>query len=252
MTYIEHRSLSYIAFCAIIAAISSSCGKGDTLSNNSADYYMDALGWTGGGVVYIYEPVDDPSRPEEVWHYRMLPDYRGNYIRSARYDLSGEIVQRSVEHIGRDKAILTSMDLRFVLPDTIIEAEPRVLKNEAFTFGDINQPLESIMKIDYWDTTGDSVRVILTRRRVIDRVGTYPFEGEERPAIFVKTTEVLETETEGFTETVWNGIEIYVQNVGMVYYKKEISELMELEYRLKERISFEQFNLESMTTETNG
>ena len=44
--------------------------------------------------------------------------------------------------------------------------------------------------------------------------------------------EQLETESEGFTETQWDGIEHYGKGIGLVYYKKEINPGFTLEYGL--------------------
>ena len=51
----------------------------------------------------------------------------------------------------------------------------------------------------------------------------------------------LDRDIKGFTESEWSGLEIYVQDVGLVYYKKIISEEFIIEYSLSEIMTFEDF-----------
>ena len=90
-------------------------------------------------------------------------------------------------------------------------------------------------------STEDSVRVLLTKQRLMEGPVDFVFQGDPMPAIRVRTTEKLETETEGFTETKWSGVEIFAQGLGLVYYKKIISKQFVLEYSLAEVMSYPVF-----------
>jgi hypothetical protein len=147
------------------------------------------------------------------------------------------------ERLNRDNAELLSLDLYYLENDSLHTIQTQVNRPLTFPFGAIEDLPEVNYELEYIDSSSDtdSVRVILNKtRRVVGRELFY-FEGEEVPAVRVETREILETETEGFTETEWTGTEIFAQDIGLVYYRKKINEQFTLEYTLKRRITYEDF-----------
>ncbi len=239
MTFRLSKSLTFSLFVTLIAVTCfSSCISDQKTSLNTEDYYLNHLNFAGAGVVYRYTSVNDPAMPDELWHYQFSGGYRGNYLRATMYTPSGDVVQRSIENLSRDYATLLSLDLVYRDNQGSKEIATLVSDNRTFVFGPIDSATLSVYQIAYWDTSEDSVRVSLTKQRLMEGPVDYIFEGESLPAIKVITTEKLETETEGFTETEWSGLEIFAQSYGLVYYKKSISEQFVLEYSLAEVMSY--------------
>ena len=225
----------------LFVAFLGGCSKTDAVSDNVKDYYTSVLDWGGGGMVYIYEPVSDNSLPQDIWHYRFVGDWRGNFIYSSRYNIDGEIVQRVVERLERNGSRLRSMDLLYWDDGEYKAVDVQINEPVMFPFGSRDSTLSSTMQVEYMDTTSDSVRVILTKVRNVVSTTEYKHYGEFRPAIVVDVHETLETETEGYTTTEWSGTEIYVQDVGLVYFKKPVNETLVLEYVLADAMPFTQF-----------
>jgi len=225
-----------------IMAICPFCRNKETVSNNSEDYYASHLYWGGGGQVYIYRPVQDPSLPDEIWHYRFVPDWRSTFVWASQYNNTGQVIQKRIERINGPDVMLISMDILFITPDSVFSVSPDISDSATFAFTTIPESRKSKLQLHYWDVTADSVRVILTKERSLTGRTEYEFEGRKYPAIEVRVDEILETETEGFTTTKWTGTEVYAQGLGLVYYRKPINEALELEYELSEIIPFSQFD----------
>ena len=206
-------------------------------------YYFNIHRFAGAGEVYIYESATEMAMPEEVWHYRYDPGYRGNYLIATMYTPAGDPVQKSVERLNRDNAELLSLDLFYFEGDSMHSIEARINKPVTFSFAQIESLPEINYELEYYDTSTetDSVRVILNKTRKVVSRETFYFEGKDIPAVRVETIEVLETETEGYTETRWTGTEIFAQDIGLVYYKKKINDQFTLEYTLSERINYDEF-----------
>ena len=246
------KSPGYLAILLVIMAICPLCRHQETVSDNTKDYYAGHLAWAGAGQVYRYRPVKDPALPDEVWHYRLIPDWRATFVRASQYDEDGHVIQKRTERIGVSGAELISMDVLFVTRDTVFTVTPGIHDSSTFEFTTIPDKRKSHLKIEYWDSTADSVRVVLTKERTLQSKSEFEFQGKTYPAIEITVDEVLETETEGFTTTTWSGTEIYAQGLGLVYYKKTISEELSLEYVLAEVIPFGQFNLKHETDSIPG
>jgi hypothetical protein len=54
------------------------------------------------------------------------------------------------------------------------------------------------------------------------------------PAVRFRTEDTFETESAGWTTSTWTGEEIYAWHKGLVYYKRNISGDMILEFALRE------------------
>ena len=57
--------------------------------------------------------------------------------------------------------------------------------------------------------------------------------GKSIPAIRFSTDDTFETERDGWTSTTWSGEEIYARGIGLVYYRRKISDQLSLEFSLE-------------------
>ncbi|MDX1406598.1 MAG: hypothetical protein R3330_00650 [Saprospiraceae bacterium] len=233
--------ICYFALFPALLAVMVACRDSAQVSDQLYPYYVNEQTFSGQGVVYVYAPVSNPDLPAEYWHFRFIPDWRGNVLKSALYDPAGTLTQESVERLEPDQAELMSLELMYLADTGTVTIMPTINVRETFPFGQIDSTRKALYQIEYWDTSEDSVRVILTKERQIVETLLYPLQGEQVPAVRCSVTETLETETQGFTESTWQGTEIYGQDIGLIYYKKEISEQFVMEYSLVDRMSFEEF-----------
>jgi len=231
-----------LSFRLIVTLLSTtcflSCSSNQEAAHSTEDYYLNPLTFSGKGIVYRYSAVNDPSLPDEIWHYRFHEGNQGNFLRATMYTPSGEVVQQSIERVTRVKAQLLSLDLIYRDEHGQKEIATHISQSSTFIFGPIDSVTQTVYKIEYWDTAEDSVRVSLTKRRTLEGSTEYVISGEPIAAIRISTVEKLETETEGFTETTWFGTEIFGQDYGLVYYKKTISDEFVLEYGLVEIMTY--------------
>ncbi len=214
-------------------------------------FYFDALTLGGSGKVFIYEPVNDPLHPVEFWHRRFSGDYRSNHIYSRLFSPDGSVLQSITESIDQNGATLIQLELAYPaddVPQTSEDENESIRRlpakiNEAttFLFGPPDSTMIAKYQIEYREPGPDSVRVILTRARHFVKEELYHYQGKDYPALRFAVDESLETETEGFTESQWEATEIYALGLGLVYYKKPISDEFVLEYRLKDIRDYDDF-----------
>ena len=75
----------------------------------------------------------------------------------------------------------------------------------------------------------------LIRNRSFGGDTTYQFQGKNYAAVQLNLKEKVETYDEGFVEHDFNGIEIYAEDIGLVYYRKNVTPDLIIEYELKDR-----------------
>lgn len=232
----------YFALMATICGlVLSGCTNGTSASDSLYDYYINEQTFAGKGMVYTYAPVNNPELPREYWHYRFIHHWRGNTFKSVLYDAFGDVSQESTERLDSNQANLMSLELLFRTEEGQQSITPRINARGTFPFGQVNPGVGANYQIEYQDTSSDTVRVILTKDRVLQQRTEYAFRGVTYPALQFVVTETLETETQGFTESTWSGVEIYAQDLGLVYFRKEITDELVLEYALQETMTFDTF-----------
>ena len=74
----------------------------------------------------------------------------------------------------------------------------------------------------------------LIRNRSFGGDTSYTFQGKIYDAIQLNLKEKVETFDEGFVEHDFNGIEIYAEDIGLVYYRKNVTPELIIEYELKD------------------
>jgi len=249
------QDLRFTGICLATLCTVLGCKSERSQPESARFFYFDALLLGGTGQVYIYAPVNDPLYPLEIWHKRFSGDYHGSHIYSRMLSPELDVLQTTTESISRSGAALIQMELYPPEPDSLIRVgEPRigdrdssfairVQINEAttFLFGSPEPVSVAKYQVEYREPGPDSIRVILTRLRRYTGTEEFSLGGKAYPALRYVVEETLETETEGFTTTTWQTVEVYAKGLGLVYYKKDVNPDLVLEYRLKEIVRFEQF-----------
>jgi hypothetical protein len=209
-------------------------------------FYFDAIALGDSGKIYVYEPVNDSLLPVEYWHRRFSGDGRGNHIYSRLLSPDGSLLQSFIESIDRKGATVIQLELAY--PEDPIDENGKmemlsveINDSTTFLFGPPDTTAIARYQIEYREPASDSVRVILSRERRFVKEEQYHYQAKDYPALRFVVKEILETETEGFTESEWETTEIYALGLGLVYYRKPINNDFVLEYKLRDILEYEEF-----------
>jgi hypothetical protein len=222
--------LCQIVMCMCIIVLA--CKQTDTAEEDLSRYYFPVESFPEEGMVYTYKNVQDATAAPEVWrHLKRGP----GLIESINYGFGDDIVQRQYDRIVSNGVITDS--LKLYASDTAGQREQiNVLLPSPFRFP--FQPGDSssvwLTKMEWWQPE-DSLHIVLERRRTFKEYTSWHYEGKEIPAVRFTTEDTFETESDGWTTTRWGGEELYARDIGLVYYKRVISENMLLEFELESR-----------------
>ncbi|MDQ3015927.1 MAG: hypothetical protein M3R25_04285 [Bacteroidota bacterium] len=210
--------------------ILGSCKEKGQEESGLAAYYLPYQSFPSEGMTYTYRSrLDTLNR--EIWKH--IPS-SGTTITSINYDNNQQVVQKQYERIAGDGVYVDSLTLFFPEPGRVIEMPVKVVSPRKLPFDAAATPNEWVTQLD-WIQPGDSLHVVLARGRKFAGDTTWMFDGKKHDAIIFNLTDKFETEQVGWTSSEWTGKEIYAKGIGMVYYLRQISPRMKLEFELERR-----------------
>ncbi len=196
------------------------------------------------GKVYEYRPVKNDTLPVDYWYYssHMVDDklhFTGNYYND----------RFQVQQFFRESQEENSMQLNdFILYNADEngkqeQIDVEILGRNTFPtlFADSTKTFKMGVKWNIPDEVGTTIS--LNRERKYIGMSQYAYQGERYESAIFKTQEHIEhfVEDDGYLEPSFPGIEIYAKGVGLVYYKKQLSSDVLIEYELYNTYSMEEF-----------
>lgn len=199
-----------------------------------SSFYLPIEALEGEGMIYSYRSMVDTTLDPEVWQHIRTSE---GHITSINYDPSQQVVLRQYERVVGNGVLIDSLHLFFY--DSMgrtISLPVRILSPHRFPF----QPRDSsqvwLSHFEWWQPL-DSLHVVLQRRRRFVGDTVWNCQGKTVPAVRFTTTDSFETEKDGWTTTSWTGEEVYAQKIGLIYYRRNISKDLQLEFELESRKS---------------
>lgn len=228
--------LSYFLLAIVLPA----CKNDDNgLRNIEAFYYP--LSDLQDGKVYEYEPIGNEADPPVYWYYKSMTKDGVGYLLGTSYGPAF-----TPDQFVREERVSNGMMLSdFFIYETDAEGKSQRIEAEieaANVFPFQVKPLGSVLLTSlHWRPLGDSSSITLVRNRQYDSDTTFSFQGKSIPAVKFNTRELVDQEAEGHLELEFGGTEVYGKNIGLVYFRKDVSGQRRIEYQLKAVYSMADF-----------
>ena len=220
--------LCQFVMCFLI--IIASCKERAELGTDLSDFYLPLDSLDGEGSRYIYKNLIDSNREPEIWQHIKTSE---GQITSINYDHVQQVVQKQYERVVETGVLVDSLVLFFYDSTGIATSIPvKVHSANRFPFGVPDSTVVWLSHFEWWQP-GDSLHVILERRRSFDGDTIWNWGGKEVPAVKFHTSDKFETEQVGWTTSGWEGQEIYAKGIGLVYYRRDISPQLRLAFQLE-------------------
>lgn len=236
-----------ITFILLIGLVGwSSCSKSDDIRA----YYFPMKDLTEG-LVYEYRPVSDDSLPIVYWYYRSFVYPDSVFLTGTKYGSNllpeqftrEEMVDNGMLTVGSYIYELDSLGSQYQVPVDI-------LAGSSYPF-EVNEEGGVFLHRLQWRSKVDPVvsfEVVKNRRFGGDT--TIVWEGKKQDAIYLDVREAIDQNAEGTLSLESEGQEVYVKNVGLVYFDKAFDNGFGVAYRLVDRYPMDE--LEEKFTEMYG
>ena len=208
-----------------------SCSPGKEAERDLSAYYFPLEDFPSTGLTYVYANMQDTAAEPETWHFNKIAQGR---MESINYGPDNHIVQQQYDRFVPN-GVLTDSLLLYSYDSTghATRIPVKVISPNRFPFDAIDSSKVWLTHLD-WYQPGDSLHIVLQRRRRFMGPTEWIDHGKTIPAVRFKTEDTFETESVGWTTSTWTGEEIYALHQGLVYYKRNISGDMTLEFKLEE------------------
>ena len=213
-----------------LGLINMGCRSVEQPPGDYAAYYLPIASIPPEGITYSYKNQADPEAAPEVWkHIR-----KGNdRVESINFGTSGQMVQRQLDRVV-DNGVMTDSLFLYSYDSTGRHqmVNVKIISPHRFPFQPGDSTKVWLTHLDWYQPT-DSLHVTLQRRRSFAGDTVWMKDQKSIPAVRFKVADTFETEKDGWTSSAWSGEEIYAKGIGLVYYKRKISEELILEFQLQ-------------------
>lgn len=192
-------------------------------------------------LVYEYQSVNNDSLGNQYWYFNTIMTDTAAYFTANLYNDFFEVEQLSIEEYVSNGML----QKEYLLYGSNLEGQQIPFPAEieyanAFPF-EVSDSLGVFLQKMKWTFSEEPLHTttLIRNRRYIgdDR---YTDKGQEKEAVVFSVQEVIDDFNNGSLETKTNGTEIYAKDLGLVYFKKRISENFVLEYELSDIYSMDQ------------
>ena len=236
----------WVILCQIVMCCSifiMACGHPGSRMEDISRYYFPLDSFPPAGMVYTYRNVKDPEGKPEIWrHVRKADGLLESTNFNLIYDFDSSnpepdtvMVQRQYDRMASNGVITDSLILYAQDSTGSVRNIPvHIISPNRFPFVPVDSSNTWLTHMEWWQP-GDSLHVILQRRRRFMGHTTWNNKGHSYAAVRFRTDDTFETERDGWTISSWTGEEIYALNIGLVYYKRNISPELKVEFELEDR-----------------
>src|SRR4030095_331886 len=180
--------LCQIVMCLFIFL--ASCRSPDKKLEDLSIYYLPISSFPEKGIVYSYRNVLDSAANMEIWQHTLTSE---GHITSINYNSNQQVVQKQYEKWVQNGVLIDSLVLFFPVDSvTRQQMRVRVISSNKFPF-DADSTKVWLTKFEWWQP-GDSLHVVLERRRRYMGHTTWMSGGKSIPAIRFKAEDKFETE----------------------------------------------------------
>ena len=189
------------------------------------------------GLVYEYRAPNNPEQPPFYMYYRTVRTDTSIYLTGMQYD---EQFRPSV--FTREELLPTGVlleEMYLYEPDSTgrqTQIGVEILANNVFPFRTNPERPGVLVWEARWHPPADQPTTLtLLRNRQFVRDTVVQVNGQSTDAVVFTVRELMDHEQVGHFETEYGGREVYAEGIGLVYYRKNVSEDFIVEYELTDR-----------------
>lgn len=243
-----------------------SIGLGSCRSDGARDIrsYYFPLEDLEEGMVYEYRAVNNDSLTPKYWYYRSFIGDEGIFLTSTYYEYDLAPLQFAREEMVRNGMIQDTLylleyqfseaeidsvlfgeeraSILITYPDSstqVARVDVDILSGTLFPFEVRPGGGVFLYKVQWRPASQPDAMITLGKTRQYAGDTTFTFQGKTYDCVRFAVNELFQHDREGMLEQEYGGIEWYAKNIGLVYYRKDISDDLVLEYALHDRYPME-------------
>lgn len=235
--YLKRLKWQFLLLAIGFTSVFLACEPEPKLPTKAYYYPLDSL---YDGVVYEYRSLQQQQDPPFYRYFRTMDQDTAIYLTAMEYDLDYQPFQFVREEMVSNGA----QQIDYFLYETDSsgyqnQIPVKVQNGNIFSF-DWRKEQVLFYEIKYSLPSEPSSVYTLIRNRQYIGDTTWTYQGQTYDAMRIYVRELIDLEKDGHTEHEFDGEEIYAKGLGLVYYRKNVTNEFITEYHLVDRYPMEE------------
>lgn len=208
---------------------------------SSIESYYYPLDELREGLVYEYRSAGDTLDPPFYWYYRSHETDTATFLTGMYYDLNFTPFQFVREERVSNGMLLA--DYYLYENDSTgkqVQIPVEIEGGNVFSFEPADPKKVLYSKVRFSTPSDPEAVISLIKNRQFRSDTTYTYGGKTYDALVFYVRELIDVNDEGHVEQEFDGLEIYAKGLGLVYFRKNVSQTFVTEYELADRYSMEE------------
>ena len=206
-----------------------------TCENSSANLkpYYFPIEELKSGKIYEYQSAGNKHDPPFYWHYQTREENGLIFLNGTYFDHDFNVFQKIEEEMVSNGMLLQAFS--WYEPDSTgaqVEVSVDIESGNVFSF-ERKEPASVLLSSFSWQPLLDpSMTISFVRNRQLEKDTTFNFQNKELDCLKFYVRELIDQDKEGHLEQEYEAMEIYARDIGLVYFKKDISPDWKMAYKL--------------------
>lgn len=194
------------------------------------------------GMVYQYDPIDQPAHGREIWVLKSEPSDSGWILHTRIYDSSKTLVQEVTEReVGNGTIARSYMFYTRDTADNVINVPLQIKRANLFPYDLGDTSLLYTFVVSYREPGDTTLTTTLTRQRRYKGMDEIQLPDGVHKSIVFAIKEKMENEGVGFLTLEFGGEEVYAKDIGLAAWQKVHAPGDTVAYYLKDRMTLKEF-----------
>ncbi len=205
-------------------------------TKNIRDYYFPLKELTDG-LVYEYRSVNNDSLAPDYWYYRSIVTDTSVYLTGTYYDAASLTQQQLTREEMVSNGVITK-DLYLYETDSTGKQQQiiaNIIADNVFPFEVRDSGGVFLYKVSWQLPSERNATTTLIKNRRYAGDTTFVFQNKQYDAVVFEVKELLQHNQEGYFEQQFSSVQWYAKGLGLVYYRRDVTKDLILEYRLADR-----------------
>lgn len=206
-----------------------------------AEYYFPFRDCQSG-LIYVYEPLDNPGQSRQIWHLQSVQTDTGWVLHTRIYDAGHTLVQEITEwEVANGTLALSYIRHARDSADQPLAMPLEILRPNLFPYDIPDTSRVFTFQLQFADPRQPGVVTTRTRARQWKGITTMPVLNQERTCLVLALREKIEIDDEGIMTLEFPGEEVYARGLGLVAWQQIPVPGDTVYFLLRERLSPGQF-----------
>lgn len=237
----QKDTFTYLLSLLIIPILLLSCNDPEVADKRNVKSFYYPIEELKEPLVYEYKPTNNDTLGTQYCYFSTIETDTATYFTANIYNRFFEVEQFSIEEVVKNGMLQKDYFLyTFDTTGTQLRIPAEIEYNNSFPF-EVKDSSGVFLQKMTWTLSEDPLHtttLIRNRRYIGD--SSYDYQGKEYETIIFSLREIIDDFYDGHLETETSGIEIYAKGIGLIYYKKNISKDLAIEYELKDIYTMEE------------